>query len=264
MKKMIFDEEILFTYIGYAAGLATVLTFTIQIMRIIETKNVTNMSSYMYTIYSLGLVCWFAYGVYIDSYILVISNLITFICTFIILMMILYYDAEDKIEKARRDDITSVYNYKYFTEAAAEKIAQSLINDQNFAVMMLKVENIQELKDKYGLKFYNKILKLVGSQLEKDLRGSDLIARLDEEKFIIFLANSDEKGAKTVANRLLESAKNLNIKLNKKQNINITSCIGACTSKYGKSLISLTENTEKALYNIPAKSKTKIKFHNGK
>ena len=54
---IMFDEEILFTYIGYAAGLATILTFAIQILRIIETKNVTNLSSYMYIIYSLGLVC---------------------------------------------------------------------------------------------------------------------------------------------------------------------------------------------------------------
>lgn len=43
---IMFDEEILFTYIGYAAGLATILTFAIQILRIIETKNVTNLSSY--------------------------------------------------------------------------------------------------------------------------------------------------------------------------------------------------------------------------
>ena len=40
---IMFDEEILFTYIGYAAGLATILTFAIQILRIIETKNVTNL-----------------------------------------------------------------------------------------------------------------------------------------------------------------------------------------------------------------------------
>lgn len=97
---IMFDEEILFTYIGYAAGLATILTFAIQILRIIETKNVTNLSSYMYIIYSLGLVCWFAYGVYIDSYILLFSNLITFFCTFIILILIIYYDAEDKIEES--------------------------------------------------------------------------------------------------------------------------------------------------------------------
>ncbi len=259
---MLFDEETLFTYIGYAAGLATILTFTIQILRIIETKNVTNMSSYMYTIYSLGLVCWFAYGVYIESYILIISNLITFFCTFIILMMILYYDAEDKIEKARRDDITNVYNYKYFTEAASEKINQALQEKQNFAIMMIKINEISQIKEQYGIKTVNKVLKQSGNILEKDLRNSDLVARLDEERFIIFLANSDEKGSKIVAKRLLENIEKLSFKINKKETLKISGSLGACSSKYGKNLVALTENTEKALLNIGGRNK--IKFHTGK
>lgn len=164
---IMFDEEILFTYIGYAAGLATILTFAIQILRIIETKNVTNLSSYMYIIYSLGLVCWFAYGVYIDSYILLFSNLITFFCTFIILILIIYYDAEDKIERERRDDITTVYNRKYFEQAVPEKIAQALVAKQNFALVMLKVDNLAEFRQKYGDKTADKALKQVGGALEK-------------------------------------------------------------------------------------------------
>ena len=81
LDEIFFDEETLFTYIGYAAGLATILTFTIQILKIIETKKVTNLSSYMYIIYSLGLICWAAYGIYIENWILVIANFITFFFT---------------------------------------------------------------------------------------------------------------------------------------------------------------------------------------
>lgn len=224
---IMFDEEILFTYIGYAAGLATILTFAIQILRIIETKNVTNLSSYMYIIYSLGLVCWFAYGVYIDSYILLFSNLITFFCTFIILILIIYYDAEDKIERERRDDITTVYNRKYFEQAVPEKIAQALVAKQNFALVMLKVDNLAEFRQKYGDKTADKALKQVGGALEKDLRGTDMVARYDNEKFVIFLANSDEKGTKTVAGRLSENIKKLSVKINRKQNLDLTVSMGA-------------------------------------
>ena len=239
---IMFDEEILFTYIGYAAGLATILTFAIQILRIIETKNVTNLSSYMYIIYSLGLVCWFAYGVYIDSYILLFSNLITFFCTFIILILIIYYDAEDKIERERRDDITTVYNRKYFEQAVPEKIAQALVAKQNFALVMLKVD------------------KQVGGALEKDLRGTDMVARYDNEKFVIFLANSDEKGTKTVAGRLSENIKKLSVKINRKQNLDLTVSMGACSSKHAKALTDLISGANKALDNIPPRSKIKIQF----
>ena len=134
LENIMFDEDTIFTYIGYAAGLSTILTFALQIWKILETKNVSSLSSYMYIIYCLGLVCWFAYGVYIDSYILLFSNLITFLFSFVILVLILYYDAEDKIERERRDDITTVYNMKYFQQAVPEKIAQALVGKQNFSL----------------------------------------------------------------------------------------------------------------------------------
>ena len=257
---IMFDEEILFTYIGYAAGLATILTFAIQILRIIETKNVTNLSSYMYIIYSLGLVCWFAYGVYIDSYILLFSNLITFFCTFIILILIIYYDAEDKIERERRDDITTVYNRKYFEQAVPEKIAQALVAKQNFALVMLKVDNLAEFRQKYGDKTADKALKQVGGALEKDLRGTDMVARYDNEKFVIFLANSDEKGTKTVAGRLSENIKKLSVKINRKQNLDLTVSMGACSSKHAKALTDLINGANKALDTLPPRSKIKIQF----
>ena len=259
-ENIMFDEETLFTYIGYAAGLATVLTFAIQILRIIETKNVSNLSSYMYIIYSLGLVCWFAYGVYIDSYILLFSNLITFLCTFVILILIIYYDAEDKIERERRDDITSVYNRKCFEQTVPERIAASLVAKQSFAVMMLKVDEIAEVRKKYNEKIANKVLKQVGNALEKDLRGTDMVARYDNEKFVIYLANSDEKGTKTVAGRLNENIKKLSVKVSRKQNVCPSISMGACVSKQAKALADLVSGAEKALDNIPARSKIKIQF----
>lgn len=262
--EILIDEDILFTYIGYAAGLATILTFAFQILRIVETKNVSNLSSYMYIIYSLGLVCWFAYGVYINSYILLFSNLITFLCTFVILILIIYYDQEDKIERARRDDITPVYNRKYFEETVPEKIFNASALKQNYTLVMLKVDNIQDLDVKHDSKLINKILKQVGSVLEKDLRGSDMIARYDLKKFVIFLTNSDEKGTKTVASRLINNINNLRIKASRKKIIEVSVKMGACTSKYGKDLADLTKKADEAIKTISAKSKTKISFYKSK
>ena len=89
-----------------------------------------------------------------------------------------------------------------------KKIAQALVAKQNFALVMLKVDNLAEFRQKYGDKTAAKALKQVGGALEKDLRGTDMVARYDNEKFVIFLANSDEKGTKTVAGRLSENIKN--------------------------------------------------------
>ena len=112
--RLMFSEETIYLYIGYAAGIATISAFAIQTIRILKTKNITGLSSYMYTLYSLSLICWFTYGVFIDSWIIAIANLVTFFFTFVILCLILYYDEEDKIERYRRDPLTYVFNKKYY------------------------------------------------------------------------------------------------------------------------------------------------------
>ena len=82
----------------------------------------------------------------------------------------------------------------------------------------------------------------------------------DNEKFVIFLANSDEKGTKTVAGRLSENIKKLSVKINRKQNLDLTVSMGACSSKHAKALTDLISGANKALDNIPPRSKIKIQF----
>lgn len=260
LENIMFDEDILFTYIGYAAALATILTSTLQILKIIETKNVSSLSSYMYIIYCLGLVCWFAYGVYINSYILLFANLITFMFSFVILILILYYDAEDKIERERRDDITTVYNMKYFQQIIPEKIAQALVSKQNFSLIMLKIDNLTKLRNSSSIKTAHKALKQIGAVIEKDLRGSDMIARYNEEKFVIFLSNSDEKGAKVVAGRITDNIKKIQFKISSKDKITFLPIMGACTSKTAKALSDLIRGANKAIDEVSPKSKIKIQF----
>jgi len=261
---LIFQNDTLFEYIGYAAGLATILTFTIQIFQIIASKNVSNLSSYMYTIYSLSLVCWFTYGVYIDSNILLFSNLATFFCVFIILILIIYYDAEDKIERERRDDITPVYNKKYFDETVPVKIAELSVADQPYSFLILNINNMNEIHQQYKEKISHKVLKTFASAIEKDLRSSDMIARHNDDTFTVFLSGADEKGAKIVANRLEQIVKNLNIKINRKVSISISVKIGGCSSKNANNLQSLHYHALVALKEITAKSKSKIKFYKKK
>ena len=259
-----FDEETVFTYIGYAAALATVLTFTIQILKIVETKKVTNLSSYMYIIYSLGLICWFAYGVYIDNIILIVSNLVTFLFTFAILLLIIYYDAEDKIERERRDEITNAYNQKYFSQIIPIKIAEAKTLNQNFATLVVSSENYSDTKEKYGIKAANKTLKNLAKFLEKDLRENDMVARYDDNKFVIYLSGTDDKGAKLVAERLHENANLIQTKVTKNVLLNEKIKVGACTSKYASELDDLIKKACSAMDEITPTSKSKVKIYNKK
>lgn len=124
---------------------------------------------------------------------------------------------------------------------------------------MLKVDNLAEFRQKYGDKTADKALKQVGGALEKDLRGTDMVARYDNEKFVIFLANSDEKAPKPLPD-VERNIKKLSVKINRKQNLDLTVSMGACSSKHAKALTDLISGANKALDNIPPRSKIKIQF----
>lgn len=261
---MIFDEEILFTYIGYAAGLATFLTFAFQAFRILKSKSVTNLSAYMYIICNLGLICWFAYGIYINSMILVISNLAAFICTFIILLMILYYDEEDKVERARRDALTWVFNRKYFEATVPMFLSQAEENKQGFVIMLLDLCNLDDIRQQFGHKVSDNALKILAKYLEKALRNNDMVARFDENIFAIFLENSDDKKATIVAHRLSDNAGKLTVKINKKQDAILSTNIGICSSTHASDLETLCKNAQTALNKADKAGENKIEVYKKK
>lgn len=89
---MIINNPIIFNAFAYIAGICTVLSFLPQMIKIYKTKNVTSLSGNMYVIYNLGLICWFSYGVFLESLPMMIFNFVTFLMAFPILLMITYYN----------------------------------------------------------------------------------------------------------------------------------------------------------------------------
>lgn len=259
--KLMFSEETIYLYIGYAAGIATISAFAIQTIRILKTKNITGLSSYMYTLYSLSLICWFTYGVFIDSWIIAIANLVTFFFTFVILCLILYYDEEDKIERYRRDPLTYVFNKKYYEECVPQRIIEATINKQPFSIVVGKINNLEDIHEQLGNKYRNRALKHTAKTLEKALRDSDFIARIDDNLFAIYLSNTNDKIAKTVLTRVLDSINKIEIKKGSQQKINVQMLFGICSLKEETELKSLTSKAEKALADASLKKNSQIKIY---
>lgn len=260
---MMFDMDTIFEYIGYAAGLATIIAFAIQTIRILKSKSVTGLSSYMYTMYCLSFICWSAYGIWLEEWTLAATMFIAFLFTFVILLLILYYDEEDKIEKYRRDSLTCAYNKKYFEEVIPSKITEAQIMKKPFSLIITKLNNAEAIR-KMGGKYYNRALKQTAKTLEKALRDSDFIARLENDKFAIFLDNSDEKIAKTVFKRVVESMSAVEIIKSSAEKQNLEMLAGICSSKVSGELKDLLHNAEKALSGTAYKGFNKIKVYETK
>jgi len=258
--KLMFEDGTVYTYIGYAAGMATIAAFALQAIRILKTKTISGLSGYMYILYSLSLICWFTYGVYIESWILAIFNLITFVFTFVILLLILYYDEEDKIERYRRDPLTYVFNKKYYEECVPQKIASSVCN-KSFSIIVGRINNLTIIQNQLGRRYYNRTLKQTAKTLEKALRDSDFIARIDENLFAIYLANATAEIAQKVLERVNESISSVSFKKGDAPAINVSMSFGICSSDESLDLNELTQKATKALSSVTPKTKSGIKIY---
>lgn len=87
---------------------------------------------------------------------------------------------------ANHDNLTGLPNRKYFYEELNERIAKSQENDI-FAVLFMDLDNFKITNDKYGHEAGDYLLCEVGKIIKKNLRKTDLIARIGGDEFLLMI-----------------------------------------------------------------------------
>jgi MtN3 and saliva related transmembrane protein len=76
--------------VGYIAATLTTLSFLPQAILTIKTKDTESLSLSMYSMFTIGVLCWLIYGVYIDDKAIIFANSITFLLAASILSFKIY------------------------------------------------------------------------------------------------------------------------------------------------------------------------------
>ena len=72
-------------WMGYAAATCTTLSFIPQAVKTIRSHDTSGISLWMYVVFTFGIACWFGYGVFLQSWPMIVSNAITFLLSSTIL-----------------------------------------------------------------------------------------------------------------------------------------------------------------------------------
>jgi MtN3 and saliva related transmembrane protein len=65
-------------WMGYMAAVLTTVAFMPQALKTIRSRDTSGISLSMYVIFTVGVGCWFGYGVFLGSWPMIVSNIITF------------------------------------------------------------------------------------------------------------------------------------------------------------------------------------------
>lgn len=81
----------LFTMLGFVAGTLTTLAFVPQVLHTWRSKSVDGLSNAMLASFTIGVLLWFVYGLYLHSWPMIIANAVTMALQIPLIVMKLRY-----------------------------------------------------------------------------------------------------------------------------------------------------------------------------
>jgi diguanylate cyclase (GGDEF)-like protein len=111
----------------------------------------------------------------------------------------LYKDSEKKVVI---DDLTGLYNRRFFDVRLSEEFGMSRRHATPLSCIMFDLDNFKQINDTLGHHVGDEVLKRFASILKNSVRISDIVARYAGDEFIMLLPMSDADGALREAERI--------------------------------------------------------------
>ena len=119
---------------------------------------------------------------------------------------------EREVDKIYYDALTGIYNRRFLDENLEHDIKSLSRSGAILSVLMIDVDYFKKYNDTYGHSEGDKCLKTIANIFSKmTTRTDDFVVRYGGEEFVMVLPNTDQSGAQTVAQKLLENVRNCNI-----------------------------------------------------
>jgi len=114
---------------------------------------------------------------------------------------------------ATRDPLTNLYNQISFWDLLNYETERSKRQRYKFSLLVIDIDNFKNVNDTYGHEIGDSYLKSFSSILRAAVRGGDIAARYDGDQFTAILPVCDEGQAYIVAQRFIESVRELSLPL---------------------------------------------------
>lgn len=105
-------------------------------------------------------------------------------------------------ELAIRDELTGLYNRRFFLERFEWECARAKRYRRPFACLMVDLNGFKQVNDRLGHQAGDFVLKQVAQELSALLRQSDVLARFGGDEFVIALPETTPAQAEAVAEKL--------------------------------------------------------------
>jgi diguanylate cyclase (GGDEF)-like protein len=100
------------------------------------------------------------------------------------------------------DPLTGLFNRTFFFAAVDREIARSARSNRGFCLLMMDLDELKAINDKYGHYFGDRVLRGIGEVIRSGVRRIDTAARYGGDEFVVLLPETDPTGAYVLAEKV--------------------------------------------------------------
>jgi diguanylate cyclase (GGDEF)-like protein len=172
----------------------------------------------------------------------------------------------DLFAKANYDALTGIHNRRYM-ETNLQQVMEFLSRSNGvLSVLMMDVDHFKFFNDTYGHQEGDKCLRTVAQTIAGIItRAHDFVARYGGEEFVAILPNTDQAGAKLIADKILEAVMNQKIPHAKNSAAEcVTISIGIATGyvEFKQNWTDFIKGADDALYTSKQNGRNRYTFTN--
>ena len=121
-------------------------------------------------------------------------------------------DIKRLVSEVDYDALTGIYNRRYFDNNLKRVIKTLSRSGGMLSLLLIDIDNFKNFNDTYGHIEGDKCLSTVAEVLANSVkRDDDFVARYGGEEFVAVLPNTDEEGARMIAQKMHESIRKCKI-----------------------------------------------------
>ena len=148
--------------------------------------------------------------------------------------------------ESRTDHLTGLANRREFERFMEREVALVERHERRLTMMMIDLDNLKRINDRSGHRGGDDALRLVGQQLQRVVRASDLCARIGGDEFAVAMPETDLDRGREVAERLRSAVREMSLGVKSAEAVEVS--IGLSAWRPGQDWQSVYQSADMDLY----------------
>jgi two-component system cell cycle response regulator len=162
---------------------------------------------------------------------------------------------------AATDELTGLYNRRYFERHLALMLDKAQEQDRDMAVMLIDLDFFKAVNDTHGHDVGDAVLREFALRLRRNIRGVDLACRFGGEEFVVLMPDTDYPQAQGVAERVRAAIAERPFDIGGGRNIAVTISVGVSLNEHAVDVPeTLIKRADIALYRAKREGRNRVVF----